>query len=69
MLREMRGAAPDIDLLHINCEGCEWEMLENLVESGLMAQVPLRPRPAPSPAPSAPPPWQSCTMSTRGIYC
>ena len=25
-----------IDLLHVNCEGCEWEMFENLIETGLL---------------------------------
>ena len=23
-----------VDLLHVNCEGCEWEMLEDIIESG-----------------------------------
>ena len=26
--------AGTIDLLHVNCEGCEWEMLEDIIESG-----------------------------------
>ena len=29
-----RGSA-DLDLLHVNCEGCEYEMLENIIKSGL----------------------------------
>ena len=28
-----------IDLIHVNCEGCEWEMLRELVRSGLAAKV------------------------------
>ena len=24
----------NIDLLHVNCEGCEWEMLENIIKAG-----------------------------------
>ena len=23
-----------IALLHVNCEGCEWEMLENIIQAG-----------------------------------
>ena len=23
-----------VDLLHVNCEGCEWEMLEDIISSG-----------------------------------
>ena len=30
----------EVDLLHINCEGCEWEMMENLLDTqGLIAKV------------------------------
>ena len=29
------GGSEDLDLLHVNCEGCEYEMLENLIKSGL----------------------------------
>ena len=29
------GGSGDLDLLHVNCEGCEYEMLENLIKSGL----------------------------------
>ena len=25
----------DLDLLHVNCEGCEYEMLENIIKSNL----------------------------------
>ena len=24
-----------IDLFHVNCEGCEWEMMENIISNGL----------------------------------
>ena len=29
------GGSGDLDLLHVNCEGCEYEMLENIIKSGL----------------------------------
>ena len=29
------GGTGDLDLLHVNCEGCEYEMLENIIKSGL----------------------------------
>jgi len=28
-----------VDLLHVNCEGCEWEMFENLIETGVMQTI------------------------------
>jgi len=28
-----------IDLLHVNCEGCEWEMLENLIEENIHKSI------------------------------
>jgi hypothetical protein len=38
--RQILGVEPTIDLLHINCEGCEWEALESMLESGgLLEQV------------------------------
>jgi FkbM family methyltransferase len=30
---------PSIDLLHMNCEGCEWEMLERLISSDIVDKV------------------------------
>jgi len=33
------GASTTIDLLHVNCEGCEWEMFENLLETGVMQSI------------------------------
>ena len=29
------GGSRDLDLLHVNCEGCEYEMLENIIKAGL----------------------------------
>ena len=37
MAREGSG---QVDLLHVNCEGCEWEMMENILNTqGLMGKV------------------------------
>jgi len=39
-VRRLRGLTSEISLLHINCEGCEWEMLENLLkETDLIKKV------------------------------
>ena len=39
-LRVLEGMAEEISLLHMNCEGCEWEMLENLLkEADLIKKV------------------------------
>jgi len=39
----LRGLKTDkddlIDLLHVNCEGCEWEMFDNLIESGELRTI------------------------------
>ena len=32
-LRQLNGLTPEISLLHMNCEGCEWEMLESLLKN------------------------------------
>lgn len=29
----------EVDLLHVNCEGCEWEMFENLIRSGIHTKI------------------------------
>jgi len=29
----------NIDLLHVNCEGCEWEMLENIIENKIHLKI------------------------------
>ena len=28
-----------VDLLHVNCEGCEWEMFENIIEHNLQTSI------------------------------
>ena len=35
VLTDVMAGAEDLDLLHVNCEGCEYEMLENIIKSGL----------------------------------
>ena len=31
-VRQLEGLSSEISLLHMNCEGCEWEMLESLLK-------------------------------------
>ena len=31
-IKAAQKSGGDVHLLHVNCEGCEWEMLENLLE-------------------------------------
>ena len=39
--RKLDGFIPEISLLHMNCEGCEWEVLENLLENAdVISKVP-----------------------------
>ena len=33
------GGTGDLDLLHVNCEGCEYEMFENIIQSGLTHRI------------------------------
>ena len=33
------GGAEQLDLLHVNCEGCEYEMLENIIHSNLHQKI------------------------------
>ena len=41
-VRQLEGMGEEISLLHMNCEGCEWEMLENLLKHpDVMSKVPL----------------------------
>ena len=35
VVKNVTGGVGDLDLLHVNCEGCEYEMLENIIKSGL----------------------------------
>jgi len=37
----LRDVGDTIDLLHVNCEGCEWEMFDNLIETGLLSTIRL----------------------------
>lgn len=29
----------ELDLLHANCEGCEWELMETILDSGLAGKI------------------------------
>ena len=31
-MRHLEGLSSEISLLHMNCEGCEWDMLENILK-------------------------------------
>ena len=31
--------SPTIDLLHANCEGCEWELWEAMLEAGIVPHI------------------------------
>ena len=33
------AGAQDLDLLHVNCEGCEYEMLENIIRANLHPNI------------------------------
>ena len=39
MFYDCRGVGDKIDLLHVNCEGCEWEMFDNLIETGVLGTI------------------------------
>ena len=39
MERELSEEQAEIGLLHMNCEGCEIEVLERLLEDGVMDKV------------------------------
>ena len=45
MQRELSGEQAQIDLLHMNCEGCEIEVLERLLDGGVMDKVLDHPSP------------------------
>jgi len=38
VLRSLKDKT-EVDLLHVNCEGCEWEMFENLISSGIHTKI------------------------------
>ena len=39
VLSNVMTEAGDLDLLHVNCEGCEYEMFENIIKSGLTHRI------------------------------
>ena len=39
VFNNVTGGAKELDLLHVNCEGCEYEMLENIISSGLHMKI------------------------------
>ena len=38
VLDSVRGSQ-EVDLLHVNCEGCEYEMFENIIQAGLTEKI------------------------------
>ena len=39
VVRNVTAGAEDLDLLHVNCEGCEYEMLENIIRQNLHTKI------------------------------
>ena len=39
VLRNVTAGAETLDLLHVNCEGCEYEMLENIIRADLHTNI------------------------------
>ena len=39
VVRNVTAGAEGLDLLHVNCEGCEYEMLENIIRADLHKQI------------------------------
>ena len=40
-VRKLEGMSSEVSLLHMNCEGCEWEMLETLLkDADVIKKVP-----------------------------
>ena len=35
VVRNVTAGAEGLDLLHVNCEGCEYEMLENIIKANI----------------------------------
>ena len=39
VVRNVTAGAECLDLLHVNCEGCEYEMLENIIRNNLHTKI------------------------------
>ena len=39
VVRNVTAGAEGLDLLHVNCEGCEYEMLENIIRENLHTKI------------------------------
>ena len=39
VVRNVMAGAEDLELLHVNCEGCEYEMLENIIWANLHTKI------------------------------
>ena len=39
VVRNVTAGAECLDLLHVNCEGCEYEMLENIIRENLHTKI------------------------------
>eukprot|EP00090_Calanus_glacialis_P037903 TRINITY_DN6584_c0_g1_i1.p1 TRINITY_DN6584_c0_g1~~TRINITY_DN6584_c0_g1_i1.p1 ORF type:complete len:306 (+),score=88.52 TRINITY_DN6584_c0_g1_i1:173-1090(+) len=39
VFKNITAKAGTIDLMHVNCEGCEWEMFDNLIETRVLETV------------------------------
>ena len=39
VVRNVTAGAEDLDLLHVNCEGCEYEMLENIIRDNVHTKI------------------------------
>ena len=42
VLRNVTAGVEALDLLHVNCEGCEYEMLENIIRANLHTNIRYR---------------------------
>ena len=38
-INNVTAESEDLDLLHVNCEGCEYEMLENIIQSDTQRKI------------------------------
>ena len=39
VVRNVTAGGEGLDLLHVNCEGCEYEMLENIIRANLHTKI------------------------------